>query len=451
MLSSPTSSTGRGLTPPGDYGNVVQFKEPVSTAELRRLIDSARGDALAKKIPGYNDPDAPERLLTWEGESLPVSALAATLVSVARRLRGKTGPVVTQSRRLPDSIDGSEIVLGTPAGQVSGKLEAGDGQVWVLTEPMPGMVMGQEMVIRPGSFTRDDSEWGIACLGPGFYCLVKRVSVTDAVTFRERRLDIFKQESVPGAGAGPIEDLRTRLGVPGVGAPAVPPVGQGGTATPPASDGAAAGGDARTMWVDYDAQGERFKNWRSVVRESQSLQYSGYPLDGPASVMGFAKHTDRHGGDPRLWLAIWAREKNIDAHDRVFHEMTTLTEALYHAGTYDQLNIGGLVCLEVLARRAQSIIDAYSVNPTKPNWSGARFFTGSSSAVDAVDRGLLTYANRQRKEEHELSTGGRGAPGGGKGDGAGADSAATQPDGPAGDGGKGGKKGGRRLPQPAAQ
>jgi hypothetical protein len=29
-------------------------------------------------------------------------------------------------------------------------------------------------------------------------------------------------------------------------------------------------------------------------------------------MLTLAKHYERHGGDPRLWLATWARDKKIE-------------------------------------------------------------------------------------------------------------------------------------------
>ena len=37
-----------------------------------------------------------------------------------------------------------------------------------------------------------------------------------------------------------------------------------------------------------------------------------------------------------------------------------LLESLYKAGTYDQVNLGGLACLEVLVRRLAQMIEATS-------------------------------------------------------------------------------------------
>ena len=76
-------------------------------------------------------------------------------------------------------------------------------------------------------------------------------------------------------------------------------------------------------------------------------------------------------GDPRLWLQMWLRTKRIETSDRIYHELKVLIDCLFYAGTFDQLNIPGLMSLEVISRRIQAISDAYT-NPMRPSWENAR-------------------------------------------------------------------------------
>ena len=69
---------------------------------------------------------------------------------------------------------------------------------------------------------------------------------------------------------------------------------------------------------------------------------------------------------------------------------------LYFAGTFDQVNIGAFVSLEVVARRIQLITEAYS-NPARPNWEAARLFMGQTLAEDAVVPALRTYVAKRRR------------------------------------------------------
>ena len=72
----------------------------------------------------------------------------------------------------------------------------------------------------------------------------------------------------------------------------------------------------------------------------------------------------------RLDAALWQREKKLESADRVIHEMKVLTDTLYYAGAYDCLNLGALISIEIVCRRIQTIVDAYS-NPARPNWERA--------------------------------------------------------------------------------
>ena len=56
----------------------------------------------------------------------------------------------------------------------------------------------------------------------------------------------------------------------------------------------------------------------------------------------------------------WMRAKSIQENDRVSFEMRCLVDCIYHAGSYDQLNVASLACMEVVARRTQAVVEAYA-------------------------------------------------------------------------------------------
>eukprot|EP00959_Pyramimonas_sp_CCMP1952_P243674 5093468-Pyramimonas_sp.AAC.1 len=56
----------------------------------------------------------------------------------------------------------------------------------------------------------------------------------------------------------------------------------------------------------------------------------------PPSALTTCKSMLRVGGDPRLWLREYLREKGLASADRVAHELRCICEALYMAGCYDQ-------------------------------------------------------------------------------------------------------------------
>ena len=160
--------------------------------------------------------------------------------------------------------------------------------------------------------------------------------------------------------------------------------------------------DARVLDVDYDTEGERFKEWRQVTLECRDFNFSDWPLDGPLTTQHFLKHTARHGGDPKRWLAEWMRAKQIQEGDRVSFEMKVLIECLYIGGTYDQLNLSGLASIEIIARRIQAIVDAYSAGPI-PDWHSAKVMTLYRSPEDAISPQLRSWAARRNKEELDLA------------------------------------------------
>ncbi|CAK0817447.1 unnamed protein product [Prorocentrum cordatum] len=41
--------------------------------------------------------------------------------------------------------------------------------------------------------------------------------------------------------------------------------------------------DISTLWVDYDNQGERYKSWRDMIRESSQEAFPDTPLEGPGA------------------------------------------------------------------------------------------------------------------------------------------------------------------------
>ena len=162
--------------------------------------------------------------------------------------------------------------------------------------------------------------------------------------------------------------------------------------------------DARTLAVDFDEQGERFKEWRLVVAESREYSYRDWPWEGPLTVQYILKQTLKQGGNPKQWLLLWARAKGVQENDRVMHELRTITEALYQGGVYDQLNMACLSSFEVLCRRLASIVDAYSAGSASgPDWGAARYITNLRGPEDIVAPQLRNWAAKRGKDDVELA------------------------------------------------
>ena len=176
--------------------------------------------------------------------------------------------------------------------------------------------------------------------------------------------------------------------------------------------------DVRTLGVDYGERSGRCKHWRPAARESTTETCPDTPVGGTATALQWAKRFERHEGDPELWLAALAREKNADTYRPVMHKLRAWAKALKEAETFDQVNLGRLVCSKVSLRRIPRIVDAY-LDPQRPNWEAAKLYTGTVDAEGAVSptlRGCVARRTREeskvinsRSQSRELRGGGGGA------------------------------------------
>ena len=153
--------------------------------------------------------------------------------------------------------------------------------------------------------------------------------------------------------------------------------------------------DARTLSVEFDDQGERYKPWRDLVKQCREYAFSDWPHEGPQTVLHLVRHMLKNGGLPKQWLLIWPRQKGIHDNDRMMHEM--------NGGCYDQLNLPTLACIETVARSVRSIVDACSSgSSSSPDWGAARIITGYVGPDDLVSLALRNWAARRGKEAVEL-------------------------------------------------
>ena len=171
---------------------------------------------------------------------------------------------------------------------------------------------------------------------------------------------------------------------------------------------------------------------------------------GVTTALHMCKAMERQGGDPRMWLERWLREKHLESSDRVAHELRCLTDVLFLAGCVDQVNLGGLHAVELVARRIAAIVEAYAT-PGRPNWEHARHYSGVGASEEVVAPALRSPVLRRAKEEHEVATARarnlpRGTPTDGKEEGGAGFGAG---DGSRRGAGKGRGKGGRGDPPPA--
>ncbi|CAK0904383.1 unnamed protein product [Prorocentrum cordatum] len=365
---------------------VYRFREYPDADGLRELLWDGR--AVARAELGREAPEV-MTVLTPACERVPLEDFAPGLL-VTRQTPGKVSPkaaAAASARRPagpaagPAGNDGRPPPAPPPAAPsdqltAAAAADVAEGYIWVMAEPTGRHTIGTaidggaKVLVAPGGLdglVKLDDRWR----------RIEGMAPEAVPGYTKHRSDELK-ESLGIAREGPgfdESDLRDRLG-------RALPEAPGGTATPPptaAAEAAVETGDLRTMVIDYDGQGERYKSWKQVVQESSS-----------------ETHESQHMG--------------LAGTDRVAHEMRTLVESLWLAGTVDQVNIGGLLCIEAICRRMAGIVAAYA-NPAKPPWDLTRYYTGQLSAEDVVGPEMRSFVSRRAKEDRETGAGGlRGSP-----------------------------------------
>ena len=106
--------------------------------------------------------------------------------------------------------------------------------------------------------------------------------------------------------------------------------------------------DVRTLRVDTDSHGNRWKPFRDAVFESYTTTHSTWDLDAPPTALDFCQHTSREYGDVRKWFfGVEPEQKNY----RVFHE--TRVDIVYFGLCFTHLKVGSLAAIELACRRLQ--------------------------------------------------------------------------------------------------
>ena len=335
---------------------VYRFKEKITDETIRRVVRESM--ALARSERG-GEPEPPTHICNSDGMKVEIDVFFGGHFLTRRR---------TKTATAADDKSPKNAAIVKPA--------LGD-YVWVAAEPLGGLILGQEVSLNAETDVQCGSHHAMA-LRRGEWVKVDLIKISDAGGYADQRRALF--------GASP--------------------AGSGECPQPAkiADEGDAGEGEdkeVRTLWVDFDEHGDRYKRWRDVCKESYTPAFEAKPLEGPSTGLHLIKHAERHGGDPRLWLQMWMRTKHIESSDRTYHEMKVLTDALFYAGTFDQVNIPALMSMEVVCRRIQAIVDAYS-NPSRPSWENAKIFAGQGTPEDIVSPTFRNYATKRNKEELEL-------------------------------------------------
>lgn len=376
-ISGPSRLRGvgvRGGVPHSVRGQVYRFRTPPTDDQIKKIVREAH--ALVERERGT--AVTPTEIVDSMNRVVDIDAFFGGSF-VRRRMTGKGVLAGDSAGGTPDSPKHAHRVRPATADTV-----------WVASEPLGGLALGQEVSLN----LEDDVQVGdrtAMALRRGTWVKVELIPVSDAAGYAEARRQLFEAT----APKNPEESLTEKPLVVKKEADAKPEAMKSDGDDPPEH------GDVRTLYVDTDEHGERFKRWRDVCSESFTPTFDSKPLEGPCTALHLIKHTERQGGDPRLWLQLWLRSKHIEATDRTYHEMKVSVDVLFYAGTFDQVNIPGLISLEVVCRRLQAIVDAYT-NASKPSWENAKLFTGQGAPEDIIAPVFRTYAAKKNKEELEL-------------------------------------------------
>lgn len=311
--------------------------------------------------------------------------------ALPRRLPGKT------SRPLPAGRGASTAVVPADSADAAGDAwkealrrpdGSPDGMVWVLAETADEVLqVGTEVMLDT---VRD-------------YVVGGNNALHD-IGGKWVRCQLMRVEEVPEF----VKKVRALYNVaPSGGGPMIPLDKGGGTPVPSEAAAEVQDDEVRTLSVDIDEQGDRFKEWRVVLKESRSYPWPQVPIDlGPWTLLDLMKAMGRNGGDAQTWLTAWGRSKGLQDHDRVMHELRALVDTLYYAATYDQLNCPALLSFEILNRRICSLVEAHR-SPSNPNWSASQFYEVTKTPDDVIPDTLRAHVTRKEKEHRELMDGRR--------------------------------------------
>ena len=439
-----------GVPYPEGVFRVVAFSLPLEDDEVLGYVKDGRAEARrVRALEGIRTAVAEPRVwVNWDGEEAELRG-ETLLDGVRRRLRVKTQEAVRPEapRAVEDAPGGrapAAALQSNAATHAEVDLEAGPplpppwseppratprsgDHLWILCDP-GHPAFGESRGIEVLDST---AEYVLSVHGNEMVPW-RRVDTKDVASFRARCLANLRGY----AGAGNLDvnpetpdATNTERGAAATGAPAV----AAGAVDPvstlrdrlrePAGEKAEKEeeeDDIRTLAVDYDEHGLRWKKWRDVVGEAKQLKFddwSRHVPEGTPIAQDMLINFERIGGDPRRWLQEWLRDRGLNNRERTAIEMKVLVDAVYFAGCYDQLNLSSLLFVEVLLRRAAQIIEAYDGDPSRPNWTGVRFMMGETHALNPVPYQMRAFNARKLKEETEIENARKkAAPTGGAGD-----------------------------------
>jgi len=356
---------------------VYRFKIQVTDEDFKKYVREAIDEI--KREGHWKDSLVPKSLFDRSGKEVSATAFLGPIL-VKRRQMNKGLGYVQHGPPMPGLEEDVPPELRDKVHPVS---PAPEGYVWISEECKHGKKLGEELEVSPGFGVSIDRSVALI-LFRGDYLKGRLLRVEDVPSYVEELKSRYKTPSIP---AGLAADLANR------DEPADIKEAPDEKATE----------DARVLEVDYDSQGERYKEWKLVSQECEEYSFKDWPFEGPLCTLHMVKQMQRTGGSPKQWLQAWARAKQIPEGDRIMFELRTLVEAMEFGGSYDQLNLSSLASFECLARRIAAIVDAFSAGSSNsPDWGAARIYTNYRGPEDVVMPQLKQWASKRGKEEIEL-------------------------------------------------
>lgn len=358
-----------------------RFAEEFADEDLKGWIKEAMDEA--KKANQWDDAKIPATVINRKGEEVSASAFLGRLL-VSRRVTAKGRGVTTPAAIVDDEM--AVDYAGDLKDRVRPIRAAPEGYVWVAEETVSGRVLGEELDVTPGCGLMIDFDIGLVQIGSQ-WIRGRKKKIEEVHSFVE---ELQKRYSSQQLSISPLERVRESAVKKDEDAEAE-------NAEEAVSE------DARVLPIDYDGQGERYKEFKVVIQESEEYSFKDWPMEGPLCALHLLKQMHRSGGTPKGWLQTWARFKSIQENDRIMFELRTLVDSLEIGCCYDQVNVPALASFETIARRVMAIVDAFSAGSSaSPDWGAAKIITNYRGPEDVVSPQLRQWAARKGKEEVEL-------------------------------------------------
>ena len=340
---------------------VLAFDVPLEREEMLNFVKQGRLEALDhRRIRGITyDEDQGLVGVDWDGAPMGVPVPGPLAVFRRRVLHKRAMP----TERVPGigtlPLRGDVGGLDQPVearGAVTPRFLAADvGKVFIVVDTELAAAQpsrfGFGTKVHPFSDSRRHGELLLGNLGDGIWGLCREVTETEIELHNNRAASLFV-----GTGGGP------DLGELEVGSE-----------------------DSRTLWIDREKHSQkRFKEFRTAVDESYQEPHVDTNLIGKPNSLHVCKKMAKSHMRPSAWLLAMQAKKSLGDNDRNYHELSTLVKIVEEAGEVDQVNLGGLVCLETATRRISAIMDAIKNGAGNANWSQAQDIMGADRDDDLL-------------------------------------------------------------------